>query len=148
MALKDLLKKYDVQGPRYTSYPTVPCWDSTPTENQWISHLGTELDKSIAAGHGAAIYLHIPFCEALCTFCACNRIVTRKHERSMPYIQALHQEWNIYKNKLNRARIPVSEIHIGGGTPTFMSPEELKLLLEPLLSDFDLPHDAELSFEA
>lgn len=146
--LKDLLKKYDVQGPRYTSYPTVPCWDTTPTEEQWISHLGRELDKNIAAKNGAAIYLHIPFCEALCTFCACNRIVTRKHERSMPYIKALHQEWAIYKNKLGRDRIPVSEIHIGGGTPTFMSPEELKILLEPMIADFDLLPHAELSFEA
>lgn len=146
--LKDLLKKYDVQGPRYTSYPTVPCWDTTPTEDQWIEHLGNELDKSISHGHGAAIYLHIPFCEALCTFCACNRIVTRKHERSMPYIKAIHQEWNIYKTRLKRERIPVSEIHIGGGTPTFMSPEELKLLLEPMLADMDLSANAELSFEA
>lgn len=146
--LKDLLKKYDVQGPRYTSYPTVPCWDTTPTEDQWISHLVDELDKNIAANNGAAIYIHIPFCEALCTFCACNRIVTRKHEKSMPYIKALHQEWTIYKKKMGRTRIPVSEIHIGGGTPTFMSPEELKILLEPMLADFDLLPLAELSFEA
>lgn len=146
--LKDLLKKYDVQGPRYTSYPTVPCWDTTPTEERWISHLSNELEKNIANGHGAAIYLHIPFCEALCTFCACNRIVTRKHERSMPYIKAIHQEWDIYKSRLNRNSIPVAEIHIGGGTPTFMSPDELKTLLEPLLSDFDLLPSAELSFEA
>ncbi len=146
--LKDLLKKYDVQGPRYTSYPTVPCWDTTPTEEQWIALLSEELNKSIGMGHGAALYLHIPFCEALCTFCACNRIVTRKHERSMPYIKALHQEWAIYKSRLKRERIPVSEIHIGGGTPTFMSAEELKLLLEPLLADLDLLPNAELSFEA
>lgn len=146
--LKELLKKYDVQGPRYTSYPTVPCWDTTPTEDQWITHLDAELTNNIGLGHGAALYLHIPFCEALCTFCACNRIITRKHERSMPYIKAIHQEWNIYKEKLNRNRIPVSEIHIGGGTPTFMSPEELKLLLEPLLADLDLLPNAELSFEA
>lgn len=146
--LKDLLKKYDVQGPRYTSYPTVPCWDTTPNEDQWISHLSAELDKNIANGHGAAIYLHIPFCEALCTFCACNRVVTRKHERSMPYIKAIHQEWDIYKSRLNRSSIPVAEIHIGGGTPTFMSPDELKLLLEPLLADFNLLSSAELSFEA
>lgn len=146
--LKDLLKKYDVQGPRYTSYPTVPCWDTTPTEDQWIEHLGNELNKSISIGHGAALYLHIPFCEALCTFCACNRIITRKHERSMPYIKAIHQEWDIYKTRLRRDNLPVSEIHIGGGTPTFMSPEELKLLLQPLLSDIELLPNAELSFEA
>lgn len=146
--LKDLLKKYDVQGPRYTSYPTVPCWDTTPSEDQWTQHLGAELNKSISIGHGAALYLHIPFCEALCTFCACNRIITRKHERSMPYIKAIHQEWEIYKSRLKRGSLPVSEIHIGGGTPTFMSPDELRLLLEPLLFDIDLLPNAELSFEA
>ena len=146
--LKDLLKKYDVQGPRYTSYPTVPCWDTTPTEDQWIKLLGDELDKSISLNRGAALYLHIPFCEALCTFCACNRIITRKHERSMPYINAIHQEWEIYKTRLKKNAIPVSEIHIGGGTPTFMSPEELELLLKPLFADINLLPDAELSFEA
>ena len=66
----------------------------------------------------------------------------------MPYIKAIHQEWDIYKTRLKRNRIPVSEIHIGGGTPTFMSPEELKLLLEPMLADMDLSANAELSFEA
>lgn len=144
----NLLQKYNVQGPRYTSYPTVPYWQNSPTKDQWIQHLKTELKKNSDAGHGAAIYLHIPFCEQLCTFCACNKVITQKHERAIPYIKAIHQEWDIYKQQLRIEKIPVTEIHLGGGTPTFLDPQQLKDLLQPLLQDFDLLPGAELSFEA
>ena len=69
---QELYKKYNVAGPRYTSYPTVPYWDLSPTEDQWINALGESLDKSKSEGTGAAIYVHIPFCESLCTYCGCN----------------------------------------------------------------------------
>lgn len=148
MNLPDLLRKYDVQGPRYTSYPTVPYWDNSPTEEQWLGFLKQELDQAIDRKSGAALYLHIPFCEALCTFCACNKIITKKHERAVRYIDNLHGEWSLYKKHLQPRRIPVSEIHLGGGTPTFLTPSELEMLLQPILADIDLLPEAELSFEA
>jgi oxygen-independent coproporphyrinogen-3 oxidase len=146
--LTSLLKKYDVQGPRYTSYPTVPYWETDPTEDQWIQHLQHELDRSIASQSGAAIYIHLPFCESLCTFCACNKIITKKKERAERYIGFVHREWELYKNKLDRSYLPVSEIHLGGGTPTFLSPQELEMLMIPILKDIQLLPHAELSFEA
>ncbi len=147
-SMTDLLKKYNVQGPRYTSYPTVPYWEDHPDQQQWIEYLSKELNKSQTTGHGAAIYIHIPFCEQLCTFCACNKIITKKHERSNPYIKAVHQEWQIYLKELGRDRIPVSEVHLGGGTPTFLTPDELKQLMGELLPHFDILAEAEMSFEA
>ena len=71
------LAKYDVAGPRYTSYPTVPYWEDTPTEAQWLAHVGSALQQGAADGPGASIYVHVPFCRALCTFCGCNTRVTR-----------------------------------------------------------------------
>lgn len=147
-SIAHLLQKYDVQGPRYTSYPTVPYWDTTPTVDQWIQHLRAELNTSRAAGRGAAIYLHLPYCEQLCTFCACNRVITKKHERVAPYTQALLGEWALYKKALEFDKLPVAEVHLGGGTPTFFSPDELQTLLQPLLADCALLPDAELSLEA
>src|ERR1700744_4490344 len=120
--MTNLFAKYDVAGPRYTSYPTVPYWENAPSESEWISALRDELNASAAKGSGAAIYLHLPFCESLCTFCACNKIVTRQHSRTRPYIETLRREWQIYLERLGMDKIPVSEIHLGGGTPTFMSP--------------------------
>lgn len=146
--LTQLLRKYDTPGPRYTSYPTVPYWDDTPGEEQWITHLSAELEAARQRDHGAALYFHLPFCESLCTFCACNKIVTKKHEQAQPYIRTVLKEWALYREKLGRAGIPVSELHLGGGTPTFMSPTELQTLLEPIIADVDLTEDAELSLEA
>jgi oxygen-independent coproporphyrinogen-3 oxidase len=144
----DLLKKYDVPGPRYTSYPTVPYWDDTPTEDEWLASLKNEIIHTSTKGNGAALYLHIPFCEALCTFCACNKIITKKHERSKPYIDTLHKEWSLYKQKLDFDKLLVSEIHLGGGTPTFLTADELRYLLETLYRDIQFHDKAELSFEA
>jgi len=141
---QNLFKKYNVAGPRYTSYPTVPYWETSPTPEQWIEHLGREL----AASQGAAVYVHIPFCESLCTFCGCNKRITKKHERATLYTAAVHKEWALYKEKLTVASIPVSEVHLGGGTPTFYTPQQLRDLLEPMLADFTFTKDAELSFEA
>jgi oxygen-independent coproporphyrinogen-3 oxidase len=146
--MSDLFKKYNVQGPRYTSYPTVPYWEISPDQNQWIKLLGEELKISKQAGRGAAIYIHIPFCESLCTYCGCHKRITKKHELSKPYIEAVQQEWQNYKDRLGISKIDVSELHLGGGTPTFMTPDELKQLLEPIISDFDLVEGYEFSFEA
>jgi oxygen-independent coproporphyrinogen-3 oxidase len=123
-----LLRKYNVPGPRYTSYPTVPCWERTPDEAQWIAALGQRLDTP----PGAAIYVHIPFCRSLCTYCGCNTRITRNRAIAMPYLEAVLAEWRLYRERLGRETLPVAEIHLGGGTPTFLTPEELQLLIEGL----------------
>jgi oxygen-independent coproporphyrinogen-3 oxidase len=85
----DLLKKYNVPGPRYTSYPTVPYWSENPTEEQWISTIGLALDENEKLGVGAALYIHIPFCESLCTYCGCNTRITRNHAVANPYVDTV-----------------------------------------------------------
>ena len=146
--MTNLFAKYDVAGPRYTSYPTVPYWETAPTEDQWISALRDELNVGTAAGHGAALYLHLPFCEQLCTFCACNRIITHHHERSRPYVRTLLREWQLYLEKLDTKNIPVAEVHLGGGTPTFMSPAELRELMNGIFANVTFTPNAQLSFES
>ena len=146
--LENLLYKYNQPGPRYTSYPTVPYWDKTPTPDQWIDHLDQEFQASQKINRGAAFYIHIPFCEQLCTFCGCNTYITKKYDRVAPYMAAIHQEWATYKTKMGRERFALAELHLGGGTPTYLRPDDLKKLLGPMLADMDLMEDSELSFEA
>ncbi len=147
MSDSDLLKKYNVPGPRYTSYPTVPYWSDSPSEQQWIDSIAQSLDESAKVGVGAALYAHIPFCESLCTYCGCNTRITRNHKVSHPYIQTLHKEWDLYLSRLGRG-INVSEIHLGGGTPTFLTPDELEELMAGLLAKVKIADDAEFSVEA
>src|SRR4051812_8352432 len=145
----DLLKKYNVPGPRYTSYPTVPYWSQNPTETEWVSSIGQALDESERQGIGAALYAHIPFCESLCTYCGCNTRITRNHGVGSPYVQTLLREWALYNEKLQRTRpIPIRELHLGGGTPTFLAPAELQLLIEGILRHATVLPGAEFSVEA
>lgn len=147
----DLIKKYNVPGPRYTSYPTVPYWETTPTLEQWIGALSDSIESGKAKGTGAAIYMHIPFCESLCTYCGCNTRITRNHGVARPYIETILKEWSLYLNALGKTKgskpLLLSELHLGGGTPTFLTPEELKFLLGNLLETVELHQDHELSIE-
>lgn len=148
-ATNSLLKKYDVQGPRYTSYPTILYWDTNPTVDEWIESIGRGLDEAEREGSGAAIYVHIPFCRSLCTYCGCNNRITRHTEVGQPYVQTVLREWELYRERLNRTEpIPLSEIHLGGGTPTFLSPEELEELILGILKHVRKTPDAEFSIEA
>ena len=97
-----LLKKYNIAGPRYTSYPTVPYWETNPTAKQWLQSIGDSLDETERKKIGAALYLHIPFCESLCTYCGCNTRITRNHSVTTPYIECIHREWKIYLQELGR----------------------------------------------
>jgi oxygen-independent coproporphyrinogen-3 oxidase len=143
-----LFKKYNVPGPRYTSYPTVPYWDTNPTEAQWVASIELALREAAATGVGAALYLHIPFCRALCTYCGCNTRITRNSAVGGPYVETLLREWGLYLERLGRAEIPVSELHLGGGTPTFLSPDELERLISGILERARVLPDAEFSVEA
>src|SRR5690606_37014780 len=109
-----LLDKYNVPAPRYTSYPTVPYWQETPSEEQWLAALAENLSTSQSLRQGAALYLHIPFCEKLCTFCGCNTRITRNHDVARRYIDVVLAEWRLYKEKLGFQTLPFGEMHLGG----------------------------------
>ena len=147
MNLSALIRKYNVPGPRYTSYPTVPYWERTPTEAEWIAALHDCIAQA-PAGQGAAVYAHIPFCRSLCTFCGCNVRITRNRQIALPYLEVILDEWRLYRERLGVQRLPLSELHLGGGTPTFLSASELEFLVGGLLSGAELRSDAEFSLEA
>lgn len=141
-----LINKYNVQAPRYTSYPTVPFWDSDSwTEEKWIERVKVAYEKS--PDKGISLYIHLPFCESLCTYCGCNTRITKNHGVETPYINDVLKEWQLYKHHLGDD-ILISDIHLGGGTPTFFSPENLKLLIEGLLHRCRVSQESEFSFEA
>lgn len=144
--IKDLLAKYDVPAPRYTSYPTVPYWETNPTTDQWIQHLRATLKEQEG---GWSLYLHIPFCESLCTFCGCNNIITKNHKRETPYVDLILKEWQLYVEQVPELlEKPLKHIHLGGGTPTFLSADSLVQLLRPILSRVKIdPQDFEGSIE-
>jgi len=144
-----LYKKYNVAGPRYTSYPTVPYWDRSPTADQWVDSLKNSLNQARVDGTGAAIYVHIPFCESLCTYCGCNTRITRNHGVSEPYIHTILKEFGLYREKLGLLdqKLKLSELHLGGGTPTFLAPAELSHLLGGLLEHCEVHSDFEFSIE-
>jgi len=137
----DLIARYDVPGPRYTSYPTVPCWDGAPSARAWLG----ALDEALERERGAAVYVHIPFCRSLCTYCGCTTRITQKPVGG-PYVATLAAEWRILREGLGRRSVPIGELHLGGGTPTFLSPDELSFLCDELLAE--VTSDAELSLEA
>jgi oxygen-independent coproporphyrinogen-3 oxidase len=140
--------KYDVPGPRYTSYPTVPYWEETPpTEAQWLARIGAAFREAEAAGQGAAIYVHVPFCRSLCTYCGCNTRITRTHSVVMPYVNAMLAEYAMYRERLGIERPPLGELHFGGGTPTFLDPVELEALVGGLLGASRVLPGASLSIE-
>ncbi|UFH54763.1 oxygen-independent coproporphyrinogen III oxidase [Spirosoma sp. KNUC1025] len=126
--MNSLIQKYNVPGPRYTSYPTVPFWDeSTFSEAAWVRHLRRAFSVSNNTT-GISLYIHLPYCESLCTFCGCNKRITRNHAVEGPYIDALLAEWNLYCD-LFPERPRIAELHLGGGTPSFFSPAQLDRLL-------------------
>jgi oxygen-independent coproporphyrinogen III oxidase len=142
----DLLKKYDVAVPRYTSYPTVPYWNTTDfSTSAWLDSVRQTFYQTNES-HGISLYLHLPFCESLCTYCACTTRITTNHAVEIPYIQGLLKEWSMYL-RLFRRKPVIRELHLGGGTPTFFSAENLKWLITELLADCSIHDDYEFSFE-
>ncbi|TYA55918.1 oxygen-independent coproporphyrinogen III oxidase [Formosa maritima] len=141
-----LVNKYNVAGPRYTSYPTVPYWDiETFSFKKWKETLFQSFNESNST-EGLSLYLHLPFCESLCTFCGCNKRITKRHEVESPYIKAILKEWDLYCELFN-AKPKIKEIHLGGGTPTFFSTDNLKRLINGLLEKTTLAEGYEFSFE-
>ena len=155
--MNSLIDKYNIPGPRYTSYPTVPYWeDDSFTAEKWEKSVIRSYNESNDA-EGISIYIHLPFCEALCTFCACHKRITKQHSVETPYIESVLKEWNLYLKLLEqdaeelvtgKKKKPVlKELHLGGGTPTFFSPANLKNLLERLFETVEIAEHQEFSFE-
>lgn len=141
-----LIQKYNVAGPRYTSYPTVPYWEEASFSlQQWKQTLKRSFDESNHS-EGISLYIHLPFCESLCTFCGCHKKVTKRHDVEQPYIQAVLKEWDLYCQLLADRPI-IKEIHLGGGTPTFFSVEHLQQLIQGILAKANIADGYEFSFE-
>ncbi len=141
-----LIQKYNVPGPRYTSYPTVPYWEEqTFSLELWKKTLKQAFDESNQT-EGISLYIHLPFCESLCTFCGCHKRVTKRHELEQPYVEALLKEWDLYCELLQE-KPQIKEIHLGGGTPTFFSVEHLQKLIRGILSKAEIASHHEFSFE-
>lgn len=141
-----LIEKYNIPVPRYTSYPTVPFWNNTPTEEQWKKHVKKSFIKTNKK-EGISLYIHLPFCESLCTYCACNTRITVNHAVESPYIETLIKEWHLYTS-LFEEKPRIKEMHLGGGTPTFFSASNLNKLISTILNDSVTDKDTEFSFEA
>ncbi len=147
MSLSDskLLQKYNVAGPRYTSYPTVPYWEQNIEAQTWLLQLKKTYDN-LQENEGISLYIHLPFCEKLCTYCGCNKHITKNHTLELPHINCIIKEWKLYTDFL-KGKPLIKEIHLGGGTPTFFSPENLKYLMHQILSMGRISEYTEFSFE-
>lgn len=145
--MQSIIQKYNIPGPRYTSYPTVPYWseDSINSE-QWKASLSKSFEESNEK-EGISLYIHLPFCESLCTFCGCHKRITKRHSVESPYIEAVLKEWELYLKVLGGTP-RIKEIHLGGGTPTFFSTENLDRLISGIMSKGEKTKNYEFSFEA
>ena len=141
-----LINKYNIAGPRYTSYPTVPYWEeATFSYSNWIKTTQKSFDQS-NSNEGISIYIHLPFCESMCTFCGCHKRITKNHDLEHPYIEAVLKEWQLYTNLFNE-KPNIKELHLGGGTPTFFSAQNLEQLVNGIFSLAKKSENCEMSFE-
>ena len=141
-----LINKYNIAGPRYTSYPTVPYWEeATFSYSNWIKTTQKSFDQS-NSNEGISIYIHLPFCESMCTFCGCHKRITKNHDLEHPYIEAVLKEWQLYTDLFNE-KPNIKELHLGGGTPTFFSEKNLKKLIDGIFLIANKAPNCEMSFE-
>lgn len=132
----NLFDKYDTPVPRYTSYPPVPYWKNNLSRDLWSLLLEKSMQKEDVTW---SLYLHLPFCESLCTFCACNNVITKDHSKEDKYIQAIHKEWELYLQKVPILKErKIRQIHLGGGSPTFFNAANLTKLLDPILTNLNI----------
>ncbi len=140
----ELLRKYDIAGPRYTSYPTADRFVEAFTEVEYQQALEQRQVGGLTLP--LSIYVHIPFCESLCFFCACNKIITKHHERSAEYLGYLSKEIDLHIKHLG-TKPSISQLHLGGGSPTFFTDEELTGLMTKIQHSFSLSPVGEYSIE-
>ncbi|MBX3653945.1 MAG: oxygen-independent coproporphyrinogen III oxidase [Ramlibacter sp.] len=142
----ELLRRFDVAGPRYTSYPTADRFVEAFGPTDYLQALGQRRDGPAALALPLSLYVHIPFCESLCYYCACNKIVTRHHSRSAHYLRYLSREVDLHVAQIGLGQT-VSQLHLGGGTPTFLNDDELGELMAMLRRSFNLAPGGEYSIE-
>lgn len=143
--LPSLAVKYNQPVPRYTSYPTVPVWQTPFSSGEWLQAAAQQFSQTNHT-EGISLYIHLPFCESLCTYCGCNKKITTNHSVENVYLKALAKEWKLYLDLLP-GRPVIRELHLGGGTPTFFSPAHLQELIEMLKAGADVHTHAEMSIE-
>jgi len=142
----NLVSKYNVPGPRYTSYPTVPYWNEANFSlKEWKKNVSQSFSESNSK-EGISVYIHLPFCESLCTFCGCNKRITKNHAVETPYLESVLKEWRLYLELFDERPI-IKELHLGGGTPTFFSAENLKILIRGIFRDATMADNPSFSFE-
>ena len=142
----ELLTRFDVAGPRYTSYPTADRFGEAFAEADYVNALARRQSSSVGKPSPLSLYVHIPFCESLCYYCACNKIITKHKERAADYLRYLRKEVELHTHHLGTGQA-VSQLHLGGGTPTFMSDEELRQLMGMLREHFKFVPGGEYSVE-
>jgi oxygen-independent coproporphyrinogen-3 oxidase len=140
-----LVRKYNQPVPRYTSYPTVPFWNENLDTREWQKNF-TEKFSEQNHINGISLYIHLPFCESLCTYCGCNKKITTNHSVEGEYIALIEKEWTLYRKLMKQTPV-IREVHLGGGTPTFFSPANLKKLLQFILKGSIIHPQKEFSFE-
>lgn len=143
---EDLIRRYDVSGPRYTSYPTADRFVEAFSETEYTQALTLRKSGLASKKFPLSLYIHIPFCESLCYYCACNKIITKHHDRAAKYLRYLTREVDLHAAILGTGQ-PVSQLHLGGGTPTFLTDDELHELMAMLRRNFSFAPGGEYSIE-
>lgn len=141
-----LLQSFDIPGPRYTSYPTADRFVEAFAESEYLQALELRRHSARSLAYPLSVYVHIPFCESLCYYCACNKIITGKYERAVQYLKNLQTEVELLLPHLGSGNV-VSQLHLGGGTPTFLRDPELRSLMQTLSMAFQWKPDGEFSVE-
>lgn len=146
LSVKELIQKYNVPGPRYTSYPTVPYWEGNLSLDSWKNHVQEQF-KASNTSEGISLYIHLPYCNTACHYCGCNMKYTQNHSVEEPYIKYVLKEWAMYLSLFDE-RPNIAELHLGGGTPTFFSPQNLKQLIDGIFEHASAKQNIRMSFEA
>ena len=143
---EELLRKFDVSGPRYTSYPTADRFVEAFGAQDYAQALAQRRSGPAALALPLSLYVHIPFCESLCYYCACNKIITKHHDRAKPYLRYLSREVDLHTAVIGQGQL-VSQVHLGGGSPTFLNDDELRELMGMLRRNFNFAPNGEFSIE-
>ena len=140
----EIISRFDVAGPRYTSYPTADRFVEAFSSEQYVEALARRRLGGVSLP--LSLYVHIPFCESLCFYCACNKIITKRHERAAEYLKYLHKEIDLHIEHIGKGQA-ISQLHLGGGSPTFLNDAEIAQLMKMLRHNFSLVAGGEYSIE-
>ena len=143
---EELLSRFDVPGPRYTSFPTADRFVEAFTTDDYVQALTQRRTGLAAHSRPLSLYVHIPFCESLCYYCACNKIITKHHEKAASYLSYLSREVDLHTQYIGQGQT-ISQLHLGGGSPTFLRDDELRELMAMLRRNFTLAPGGEYSIE-